>query len=107
MKTLFNKKMALKLIFASLFFSSILLGCKRNDMKPTEIAASDGNVNIKTLKIYLSQLTGKDISGINYNSVSKMFSINGVDQLSKEKLEELLKSNPVHHYKDGVPTLQN
>lgn len=78
------------------------LSCKREDVKP-EGGQFSKDPKVELLVNYLSHLTGTDAEAISYNAVTQMYQINGVDQISREKLEELSENHPVLHYKNGVP----
>ncbi|WP_069658155.1 hypothetical protein [Arcticibacter eurypsychrophilus] len=101
MKKKFKVAQAIRWLFP-IVITVMTLSCKREDVNP-EGDQSPKDLKVELLVNYLSDLTGTDAAAISYNAVTQMYQINGVDQISREKLEELSENHPVLHYKNGVP----
>ncbi|EDM35911.1 hypothetical protein PBAL39_07016 [Pedobacter sp. BAL39] len=101
MKQRFPFKTCLKIACIVLCLS-VLFSCKQEVGKPEKPTVSI-DTTIETLKVYFSKLVRVDVKHIVYNGQTKMFSIDGIDQLSLEQMQAAYESNPYIHYKDGHP----
>lgn len=105
MKKKFNLTKCLACL-CSITIIALVASCKQEEIRPSEITLSK-DVKIEMLKVYLSDLSGVDTAKISYNATKNFFLIDDVEQMSKEKLEELYTNNPILHYKNGVAVSRN
>lgn len=85
---------------------AVIASCKQEEVKPSEITLPK-DVKIELLKVYLSDLIRVDTAKIFYDTTKKVFLIDGMEVISKEKLEDLYMNNPILHYKNGVAVPSN